>query len=591
MHNIEIAWLFRELAALLEIKGESTFKTGAYRKGADILEGLGQPAEEMTEAELLGISGFGKALAAKTRELAETGRIRALEELRREIPPGIVQALLLPGIGPKAANRLLTHLPEVVTLQDLEAAAKAKKIRRIPGLGPKVEVNIQRGIARLRERSGRTLLAEAGENAWALGRFLKRLGAERTAIVGGIRRGEEMVSQLELVVDPGEVPLDELAEILGKHPLLAGGAAVREVEGYGVITSSLRSGIPVVVWLVRGSEFIPAVLYHTGETGHWRRLQELAREKGIVLGPREYAGEYAGSRGENPIQGVPAPYAWTKDWAWDTAIYAALGLPYIPPEIREDKGELEAAAEGQLPQVVSQSDLRGDLHLHSKWSDGVNTIEELAENGQKLGYEYIGITDHSRSLAIARGLSAEKLLEQKREIAQLNEHRNGFRIFTGVEMDILQDGRLDYPDDILAEMDLVVGSIHSGFQQEGSKLTDRLLGAIQNPHVDIIGHPTGRVLARRDPYSVDVRAVIEAAAKYSTILEINCSPDRLDLKAEYCRQAKEAGVKLAVNTDAHGIGGMSDVNLGVMIARKGWLASEDIVNTWPLDRLLEFLQK
>ncbi len=575
MHNFEIAWAFRELATLLEVKGENSFKVVAYRKGAEVLEGMDRPVAAMSQEEILSVPGLGKALVANILELETTGRLEVLQHLRKEIPKGVVQALALPGVGTKVAHKLMTHL-KIKTLQDLKEAAQAKRIRTIPGLGPKVEVNIQRGIARLEEQAGLILLAEARGVAGRLVDFLYKLPVRRAEVAGEVRRGEEMVEQLELVVDPGVTDWKEMAEVLGKHPLLVGDMLSQEVEGQWVLLAQLRSGIKLIVYVLGEAEFIPAWLYHTGNAGHWGRLVELAEKKGLSLGPRHFTGN-----GFEPADG---------DDHCEAAVYSALGLPYIAPELRDNQGEIEAGLKGQLPGLIRQVDLKGDLHLHSKWSDGVNTIEELVEAARKRGYEYIAITDHSRSLAIARGLPIEKLKEQKQRIAGLNQTLQGFRVFAGIEMDILGDGRLDYPDEILEELDLVIGSIHSGFRQEGEKLTNRILGAIQNPHVDIVAHPTGRVLGRRDPYGVDIRAILEAAAKYDTVLEINSSPDRLDLKAEYCRQAKESGVKLAINTDAHEAGAMADAELGIIIARKGWLEAKDVINTMSAKELEEYLR-
>jgi DNA polymerase (family 10) len=530
MHNLEIAWAFREMAALLEIKGENGFKANAYRKGAEILENM-EPVAEMSQGEMLKVPGLGKTLVANIGELDSSGKLEVLQELRAEIPPGIIQALTLPGVGTKVAHKLMANL-KINSLNDLKAAAKAKQIRTIPGLGPKVEVNIQRGIACLEERSGRILLVEAREVVNHLIGFLTKLGVEQVQVAGAVRRGDDMVEQLEIVVDPGELELAEFMGVLSKHPLF-GGALVREdIEDQVVLLGQLSSGVKVIFYLVSKDEFIPAWLFHTGNQGHREGLSKLAAARGLSLGPRHF-----NSQGSSDSEDRNS-----EQWAitvaeqggveqlksaehLETNVYSALGLPYIAPELRNNHGEIEAALKGELPKLLQQSDLKGDLHLHSKWSDGVNTIEELVQAARNRGYEYIAITDHSRSLVIARGLSIDRIQEQKQQIRAINKNLTEFRVFSGVETDILTDGRLDYPDELLAELDIVVGSIHSGFRQDGDKLTNRILGAIQNPHVDIVAHPTGRVLGRRDPYRVDIQAILAGAAKYNTALELNSSPD------------------------------------------------------------------
>ncbi|GAB4258077.1 DNA polymerase/3'-5' exonuclease PolX [Thermincola ferriacetica] len=568
--NIEVAWVLDEIAALLEIKGEDIFKIRAYQRAARAIENLDVDITDLfRQKKLNGISGVGKNIAAKLEELLSTGRLIYLEKLRGEIPPGLVEMMNVPGVGPKMARTFYEKLG-ISSLKELEDAARGKKIRSLPGMGSKTELNILRGIEMLKSGGrGRITLGLAWTVADSLLNFLRSLPWVVDAeTAGSTRRMKEAIGDIDIVVGTEEP--EKVAEVFIKHP------QVKEVLAHGStkISVLLKFGVQVDLRLVRPDEFWTALHHFTGSKEHNVRLRERAHKIGIKI--NEYGLFKIDSDERIPVSG-------------EEDIYTALGLAYIPPELREDRGEVFAAEEGRLPQVIGYDDMKGDLHLHSNWSDGVNSIEQIVEQAKKMGYEYIAITDHSRSLGIARGLSTERLTEQQ-EVINALQKEEAIHILTGVEADILANGDMDYPDEILAEKDIVIGSIHSGFRQDKEKITERIISAIKNEHVDIIAHPTGRLIGRRDPYEVDMDRIFEMAAKYNTVLEINSSPDRLDLNDLYVRQAKEMGIKIAINTDAHEIIRMHEIRYGIGTARRGWLEKEDVINTWDYDKLRRFLK-
>ena len=598
MKNVEMVWQFRELADLLEFKGEDFFKIRAYRQAARVLAGLEQPVEELYQQGALGgLPGIGKNILAKIGELLHTGKIHKLEELRREIPPGLLEIMALPGIGPKRARLLYGGLG-VKTLDELEEAARRKRVRALKGLGVKTEQDILRHIEMVRRRAGRILLGAARELAAELADCLREApGVLRVEVTGEVRRWRETVSSIRLLAvadEPGPV-----LETLLHHP--------RTKEVLAAEDDLLRVftwwGVPVELRVVDESEFGCALLHDTGGPEHYRHLQRLAAERGWRLTGRGlYPDAGDGAAGAVPDAGAGRPASGGGAARGDFVrkgtgglpeaeadIYLRLGLTPVPPELREDRGEIEAAAAGRLPDLLKPGDIRGDLHVHSDWSDGVNPITRLVQRAREKGYRYLAVTDHSRSLNIANGLSLERLKEQHELIARLNAEMKDFRILTGVEVDILPRGGLDFPDEVLADIDVVVASVHSGFRQDRETLTGRVLEAVKNEHVDIIGHLTGRLLGRREPYALDVERVLEEAGKNGKILEINSSPDRLDLDAEHARLARDCGVRLAIDTDAHDLNRLDEMIYGVSVARRAWLEKEDIVNTLELPDLLKLL--
>lgn len=564
MRNEEVAWIFYELADVLEFKGENFFKIRAYRNAARVLSGLEEPLEKIkSEGGWAKIPGVGKEIAAKIDEILATGRLRKLEKLLQEIPPGILEIMSLPGIGPKRAAQFHERLG-VTSLAELAGAARAGRVRGLPGLGSKSEKDIIRYIKMREDRGGRTLLATARILAGELKSYLLTLpGVTNVEAGGSVRRWRETIGDIDLVVaaaDPGPV-----FTALEKHP------RVKEVLERGANRLKLQTkwGIVVDLAVAPEEQFALNLFFNTGSHAHISRLEEYLAAKGLEIK-------------------VPENSEFFHD---EREIYSSLGLPFIPPELREDRGEVEAAAQGLLPRLVELADIKGDLHIHTVWSDGLDTIEEVVKRAREKGYEYIAVTDHSQSLKIARGLSLDKLKEQHREIRSLNKEMDGFTILTGIEADILPGGGIDCPEEILKETDLVIASVHSAFKQDRETMTARVISAVENKNVDIIGHLTGRLLARREGYALDLDRVLEASASCGTILEINSSPDRLDLNDVNARRAKEKGIKIAVNTDAHDLKRMEEMRYGVSVARRAWLESADIINTRPAGKLIKFLRK
>lgn len=558
-----MAWAFRELADMLEYNGEDFFKIRAYRKAAKIMAGLPEPVEELYREGHLGkIPGVGKNILAKVGELLDSGKLRKLEGLRRQIPAGLIELMALPGIGPKRARFLFEHL-NITSLEQLEEAARSRKIRELPGMGGKSEQDILRNIDMLRKRSGRILLGVARELASELLEMLTVLpGLDRVAVVGSVRRWQEMVEDIDFLAS-AEEPEPVLAALIS-HPRVKE-VLQKENDWVKVLT---WWGVPVELGVVPPEEYWSALLWSTGSKEHYQGLQLLAREKGFVLN----------RHGLYTYSDIEASEIYIKVNS-EEDIYHHLGLPYIPAELRENNGEISAGLNDKLPRLIDITDIKGDLHMHTQWSDGVCSIEEMVARAREKGYSYIAITDHSQSLKVAKGLGVEKLEEQHREIQRLNRKMNDFQIFTGMEVDILPKGNLDYLDEILEQADVVVASVHSGFRQDRETMTQRIMSAITNEHVDIIGHLTGRLLGQRDAYDLDVERILEAAGKYNKILEINSSPDRLDLNEYHARMAKDYGVKIAINTDAHDLKRMDEMPYGVAVARRAWLETEDVVNT------------
>jgi DNA polymerase (family 10) len=568
VHNIEVARVFDELADLLELKGEDFFKIRAYRKAARVVAGLPEPVEKIWQRGQLGkVPGIGKNIAAKISELMTTGKFQKHEDLLREIPSGLLEIMSLPGIGPKRARVLWEGLG-ISSIAELEAAAREGRVRELPGIGGKSESDMLRNIEMRKNQAGWLLLDTARQLTTELLDLLKILpGVGRIEIGGSMRRWREAVRDIDLVVEAEDQA--ELFTVLARHPQVKG-LLSREDNRARFATSW---GVPLDVEVVSGDRFWSVLHCSTGSKEHYQKLQELALKRGLKLDSR----------------GIRHQGEGIKPAAGEEDIYAQLGLPYIVPELRENRGEIEAALAGILPFLVELPDIKGDFHVHTDWSDGLNSIEQVAAAARGKGYSYIAVTDHSRSLKVARGLSLERLAEQHEVIRRLNEEQ-GFYIFTGVEADILPNGELDYPDDILSRVDVVIASVHSAFRQDREIMTERILAAVKNKKVDIIGHLTGRLLGQREAYALDIDRIMEAAAANGTILEINSCPDRLDLNEENARLAKERGVKLIINTDAHDIWRMDEMKYGVAVARRAWLSPEDIVNTMPLPELLDFWQ-
>lgn len=550
MDNLTVAAALYEIADLLELKGEDLFKIRAYRKAGEKVATLPvEVAELARQRRLTTLPGVGEAIAKKISELLTTGEMTYLEELRRAVPPGIRDLTRVPGVGAKTAMLLYTRLG-IDSLDRLELAARQGELRDLPGMGVRKEKAILAALERLQTQSDRISIGAVRPAAEALAEHLRLHPAvDRVEVAGAIRRWRETVDDIDLVVattDPAGV-LEYLRTLpLAGEVLEAGGDRL-------TMTTSLGRRVDVVA--VPPERFGRALLQMTGSEAHLTQLGPL----------------------------VDAPT--------ETAIYQAMGLPYIEPELREGSGELEAARGAGLPCLITLADLKGDLHSHTRASDGTATLTEMAEAARARGHSYLAICDHSRSLAIAGGLSPERLLAQVAEIRRLNQRWSDFRLLAGTEVDILKDGSLDFPDEILAQLDLVVASIHSHMKLDQPSQTERLLRAIRNPHVHIIGHPFGRVIGRRDPYLLDYDRILDACAETGTALEISASPSRLDLSDQHARLAKDRGVKLAIDTDAHSIQELELLEYGVGVARRAWLEPADVINAMDLPDLLDWLAR
>ncbi len=569
MTNLEVAWILADIARLLEIKQENVFKIRAYFKASKVIQRLPEDLAALhAENRLLEIPGIGKNIAAKIKELLETGSSEYYERLRREIPEILTEMVRIPNVGVKSAQIIYKNL-QPQNLDDLERLAREKRIRHLPGMGSKTELSVLRGIELLRRASGETSIGVARPLAEELVKsFSEMKEVERVEIAGSVRRGKDVVKDVDLVIATAEPA--KVGEIFTKHP------QVREVLALGETKSSVLTwlGVQVDVRLVKEQEFVTAKHHFTGSKEHNVRLRQLAKKRGLKIN------EYGIFKGDNRVE-----------VGSEREIYRLLGLEFIPPELREDRGEIEAAEKSELPQLVELKDIKGDLHLHTQWSDGVNTLREMVLAAKERGYRYMAVTDHSRSLKIAGGLSIEQLKEQHREIEKLNEEVAPFRIFTGVEADILTDGSLDYPNAVLKEMDLVIASVHSKFRMDRQEMTKRIIRALSNPWVQFLGHPTGRLLGRRPGYEVEIKAVMEAAAAGGKALEINASPDRLDLRDEHVYKAKEMGIPIAINTDAHDTARLGEMIYGVTTARRGWLTAGEVLNAWELEEVTAWLRR
>lgn len=571
MKNLQLAATLAEIADLLEILDENPFRIRAYRRAARSIELLPESIETIWREGRLGeVEGVGKGIAAGVEEWLTTGAIAFHQELQERVPRGLLEIVRVPGVGPKTARLLYEELG-VRSLDELEAACRAGRVRTVKGLGAKTEENILRGIERVRRHSERTPLGVALPAARSIVAELERLPAvRRAAYAGSARRGRETVGDLDIIVGSDDAPavIQAFVGLPGVAQVLAQGREKASVV--------LSQGLQVDLLVVRDHQFAAALHHFTGSKEHNIAMRELAKSLGLRISEH-------GIMDEKTQAWLPV--------ATEDDVFRAVGLPYIPPELREDGSELAAAKSSRLPRLVEMQDIRGDLHVHSTWSDGRHTILEMAEAARARGYEYITIADHSRSLGVAGGLSPEELVAQIEEIRQLNRRWDDFRILAGAEVDILPDGTLDYDDELLSRLDVVVASVHSAMNQDRETMTQRIIAAMRNPYVDIIGHPTGRVLGWRDPYEVDVERLIAAAAETGTALEINASPERLDLKDVHARMAKDAGVWLAVNTDAHRMEGLEQMHYGVTTARRGWLEKGHVLNCLPLEELLRNLKR
>ncbi|MCL5022285.1 MAG: DNA polymerase/3'-5' exonuclease PolX [Nitrospirae bacterium] len=570
MLNHQIAKLFDDMADLLEIKGENVFRIRAYRRAAQNIDGLPKDVAQMTDEELLAIPGIGQDLTAKIRSYQETGKIEAYEKLKNEVPEGLAVLLSVPGLGPKTAKLFYEKL-KIKDVDDLERLARAHKLSELPGIKEKTEENILRGIATLKRGKDRLplgrVLPQANE---ILSELREKAPVQQLVLAGSLRRWKETVRDVDILATSKEP--DRVMSVFVHLP------EVREVLMHGPTKSSvvIIGGIQVDLRVVEGKSFGAALAYFTGSKSHNIRLREMAVRAGLKVN------EYGVFREKDDAR---------LGGEREEDVYRLLGLPYIAPELREDRGEIEAAMEGRLPKLLELGDMRGDLHVHTKQSDGSHTLEELVGAARERGYEYIAITDHTKGLGVARGLNEERLLDELREIRAFNARLTGFRLLTGAEVNIRSDCTLDLPDEVLRQLDVVLASVHSGFGQSRERITKRLVSAAGNPYVTVIAHPTGRLIGERDAYDVDMERVFAAARRSGKAIEINAYPLRLDINDTYAKRAREMGIPVSINTDTHVLNQFDSMIYGVSIGRRGWLEKSDVINARNTGNLLKWLKK
>jgi DNA polymerase (family 10) len=570
VHNADIAVLFEEIADLLEIENANPFRVRAYRNAARQLQGMGVPAADMVAKgeDLTELPGIGDDLAAKIQEIVATGKCHFLEKLRKKTPPTITELLKIPGLGPKRV-RALYHELDVHTLEQLARAARDGRIRKLPGFGEKTEQTILDAISAHVEKQTRFKLAVAAQYADPLKKYLEKIsGVSQVMLAGSYRRFKETVGDVDILVAATNtqdvmdsfVAYDEVKDVLAKGSTRA--------------TVILKSGLQVDLRVVDEKCFGAALQYFTGSKAHNIEIRRLAQERRLKIS------EYGVFKGNKHVAGDT-----------EESVYHSVDLPWIPPELRENRGEIEAARAGKLPKLVELADLKGDLHAHTKATDGHHSLREMADAARRHGFEYLAITEHSRRLTVAHGLDPQQLRKQMSEIDKLNGQLQDITLLKGIEVDILEDGALDLPDDVLSECDLVVGAVHSKFNLSRAKQTERILRAMDHPHFTILAHPTGRLLDTRDPYDVDMLKIIRRARERGCFLELNAHPERLDLLDIYCQMARDEEVLVAISSDAHSTQDFDNLVYGVGQARRGWLEKKDVLNTRSLKLLRPLLKR
>ncbi|RPI25775.1 MAG: DNA polymerase/3'-5' exonuclease PolX [Acidobacteria bacterium] len=573
MENRDLAAMFEEMADILEIKGENPFRIRSFRRVADILHGLDfNVASTVMENpdKLRAIPGIGEGTMRKIGEVVAVGRCEEHERLRAEIPASMLPLLRLQGLGPKRIHLIWESL-RISTLDELEAAARDQKLRTVPGIGAKTEGTILNAIADYRRAQGRFRLDQALEAGAPLLAFLRdEPSIVRLETAGSIRRRRETIGDIDILVTTAE-PRKAIDHFL-RYP------GIRSVLGSGETKTSITisKGLQADLRVLEEKSFGAALQYFTGSKEHNVVLRERAKRRGLKVS------EYGVFRvdDDQKIGGET-----------EEEVYQLLDLQPIPPELRENRGEIERAENGTLPKLIEESDIRGDLHMHTTASDGRDTVEAMTQAALARGYEYVAITDHSKALSMVGGLDEEAVLRHCREIDLLNERTRHVRILKGMEVDILGEGQLDLSNEVLAELDVVIASVHSHFSMPSARMTERICRALENPYVNILAHPTGRLILRREPYAFELKEVFQAAIQNRVILELNSYPDRLDLKDTHCRLAKEMGALISINTDSHAGSMLRFMRYGIATARRGWLEAEDVVNTYPLARLRTILKK
>jgi DNA polymerase (family 10) len=569
VHNEDIAVIFDEMADLLEIEDANPFRVRAYRTAARTIRGLGRELGEMVEKgeDLTRLPGIGKDLAAKIEEILASGHAKALDKLHKEVPASLEALLKIPGVGPKRVKVLYQDL-RIKTLKQLENAARRGKLSALPGFGAKTEQRILEAVGARRSLEKRFLRHVARQYAEPLVQYLQAVvGVNDVVVAGSYRRGKETVGDLDILVTAKAnspvmqkfVAYDEVVEIVSKGTTRA--------------TVFLRNGLQVDLRVVKQLSFGSALHYFTGSKAHNIQVRRLGQQRGLKIN------EYGVFKGEQSIAGKT-----------EASVFKAVGLPFIPPELREGRGEIEAAQAKQLPNLIKREDLQGDLHVHTRATDGNASIEEMALAAKQAGLKYLAITDHSQRLTVVHGLDKKRLQQQLEQIDKLNSKLTGITILKGIEVDILDDGSLDLPDSILSQLDLVIGAVHTKFRLSRSKQTTRILRAMNSRYFSILGHPSGRLLEEREPYEVDMPRIIEEARKRGCYLELNSQPQRLDLIDTYCQLAKEQGVLISINSDSHSTNGFGLLEGGIHQARRGWLEKQDVLNTRSLHEVHKLLK-
>ena len=580
MKNSDIANILEEIGTLLELRGDNPFKCRAYHNASRIINSLTKDLTSIIEAnELQDIKGIGQGLAEKITELVTTGKSQFYDELKKSLPPGLTDMLRIQGLGPKRIKILYDKL-RIKSIEDLRKASETHKLAALEGFGKKTEENILRGIENLQKHSDKHLYSTGRESADRILNDIKtHNGLMRCDIAGSLRRRKEIIGDIDILASAKRSSIAAIIKLFTSHP------EVEQIIAQGDTKASviLKSGINCDLRVIHDDEYPFALAYFTGSKEHNVSMRTLSKKFGWSLNEYGFS-----SLDSQEIRGKAKRIVTCKT---EEDIYKALKLDYIPPELRENMGEIEAAQEFSLPDLISEDDIRGTFHCHTNYSDGVNSLQEMAEATIALGWEYLGIADHSKIAVYAGGLSEERVKQQHKEIDILNKKLKNFRIFKGTEVDILPDGTLDWNDKVLSGFDFVVASIHNKFKMTEAEGTKRIIKAIKNKYVTMLGHPTGRLLLEREGYPVNMIDVIHAAADYGKIIEINAHPFRLDMDWRLWKYAKEKGVKTSINPDAHATAGLRDVSFGVGIARKGWLEKKDVINTYSTREVGKFLNK
>ena len=579
MDNKQIARILRDTAQLLEIDGAIIGRYRSYEKAAELIDSLPESIEQLVKEpeKLEELPGIGERMVEHLQEIVKTGDYSLRKKLLKKYPATILDMLQLQSLGPKKVAFLWSNF-KAATVDDVEKLARDQKLRDLPGFGEKSEQNILKAVEVFKKSTGRFLIHTAEAAAVSIAEHIKKAGKAVDSVTpaGSLRRGKETVGDLDLLVTLADgFTSQKHVDALAEHILTFPDIDQKLAHGENKVSFTLTNGLQVDVRLLEKENFGAALMYFTGSKEHNVALRGRANDMGLTL--NEYA--LATLKGEKPVAGRT-----------EEEIYAKLKLDYIPPELRENTGEIAAAEQHKLPRLLTLKDVKGDLQMHSTASDGKNSIEEMAEAARKLGHQYIAITDHSKAVTVANGLDEKRATAHIKKIRGLSEEELGIRVLAGAEVDILKDGTLDYSDEILSQLDVVVCSVHSYMNLDRAAMTERLLAAIENPYTQIIAHPTGRLLLRRDPFDYDMETVLDACAKHSVAMECNSYPDRLDLKDVYLRMCKERSVKVVISTDAHTTSNLSFIRYGVTMARRGWLERKNVINSLPCEEFLAALR-